>query len=341
MMRQFGRVRRATVSRSMPKVMKWWKCTTSGRIVLRNSTKALDQQRLAQLVPPMIVVPAEEQEFVLPAVEAGDASARLEQTQDVLSSVEASRTGLDVGPFAQFLEQFVSDLLCAAAHKFGMMQADQQNLGHLCLTASGLPAAVASRSVFFAGCALAICGRGSGTAATTGTSGTTGAAWTTATAWPSCSNLCRGVRPTRSGTIVDFPGAREQPAVQQRPAFMLRQPARAFPLEMPHSQIVQPGRDTCLQALQAQIGVLVMTEHIILGEAAELFEPGTVDRDEGPGDRGHRPRCRVNCAAQNGRALAVMLHANQVSTGDRRPAPVWTPTSTSKYMPPCISVPSS
>ena len=103
------------------------------------------------------------------------------------------------------------------------------------------------------------------------------------------------------------PGTGEQPAVDQRTAFVLRQPAGALALQVPHRHVVQPDRCAGLQTLQAEVGVLVMSEHVVVGEAAQLLEPGAVDRHECAGHRGHRPRLDI-LRRPGWRALAVMLH---------------------------------
>ena len=93
---------------------------------LQELDEGFHQQRLAGLVPPVIVVAAEEQEFVFPPVEPGDARARLVQAR--LGGVGGGQQeAAQVGPVAQRLEQLVADLLGAAAHQLGMEQADQQD----------------------------------------------------------------------------------------------------------------------------------------------------------------------------------------------------------------------
>lgn len=86
----------------------------------------------------------------------------------------------------------------------------------------------------------------------------------------------------------------------------------ALALEMPHPKIVHPGGFAGLQALEAEVRILIVTKHIILGEAAELFEPGAFHLDEGAGDGGYRPRLR-ELRRPKRRTLAIMLDTNQIS----------------------------
>src|ERR1700733_4949056 len=93
---------------------------------LQELDERFDQQRLTQLVPPAIVALAQKQVFVSLTIEAGDASAGLEQA-GIGCVQRGEQKALDVAAFAQFLEQFIRDLLGAATHQFGMELTDQQN----------------------------------------------------------------------------------------------------------------------------------------------------------------------------------------------------------------------
>ena len=87
---------------------------------------------------------------------------------------------------------------------------------------------------------------------------------------------------------------------------MWRQPGRPLALEMPEPDVLQPDRHPLFQAFEAQIGVLVMAEHEILGEAAELLEPVALGRDERPGHGGNWALAEELGAIRR-RALAVVL----------------------------------
>lgn len=70
------------------------------------------------------------------------------------------------------------------------------------------------------------------------------------------------LRPRTEQSRIDCrdPAAHEVPAVHQGSAFVLRRPPRPLALEVPHADVVQPGRETLPQAFKAQISVLVMIE---------------------------------------------------------------------------------
>src|SRR5579872_4262891 len=104
------------------------------------------------------------------------------------------------------------------------------------------------------------------------------------------------------------PAPREEPAVDQRPAFVLRQTRRALTFQMPKPDVVNPRRRPPRDALQAQIRILVVAEDEVLREAAEMLVPGALDRDESAGDRRYRTRAVEEYVAGRG-ALAVVLCA--------------------------------
>ena len=107
------------------------------------------------------------------------------------------------------------------------------------------------------------------------------------------------------------PAPIEQPSIDDRCSFMRRlAAARSLALEVPELDVVDPRRNALLDALQAEVGVFVVTEDILLAEAAERLEPVAGSGDEGARHRRHRPRME-ELAGERRRSLAVVLDAER------------------------------
>ena len=216
-------------------------------------------------MPPVVVLPAQEQELVRTSVEPRDPRTALVERR--LRLVHDGEQGhVDVVPLLQALEQLVADLLRAAADNLGVEDADQQDLHAAPFFARtragsdrrGMPFRIRSTP------ASSRRRRGAGHGR--------------------CGNAVRGTAAaSRMIGLVGFgsvqavgddfaPRPGEQPAVDQGSALMHRQAMRSLALQMPQTNIVDPRDDARLDALQAQVGILVMSEHVVFGESAELLD---------------------------------------------------------------------
>ena len=48
---------------------------------------------------------------------------------------------------------------------------------------------------------------------------------------------------------------------------------RALAFQVPHADVLEPGRHAFLDALQAQVSVLVMAKNKIFGKSSEFLKP--------------------------------------------------------------------
>ena len=86
----------------------------------------LQQKNVRCLVPPVVVLAAQEQELAVAAVEPGDPRAAL--VQRGLRFIDRGEQGhVDLVSLLQALEQLITDLLRTAADDLGVKQADQQD----------------------------------------------------------------------------------------------------------------------------------------------------------------------------------------------------------------------
>jgi hypothetical protein len=124
---------------------------------------------------------------------------------------------------------------------------------------------------------------------------------------------------------------------------MGRLTSRSLAFKMPHANVLQPRGCAFLNALEAKVGVLVMAEYKVLGESRRVVRTMIAFYgDKCTRDCGNRARSSVNCDGVRSE-LPCRNAPFDISASERGvPSPLQdNPTSTSKYIPPCISEPSS
>ena len=77
-------------------------------------------------MPEKIVVPAQEQKFIFPAVETRDARARLEKRR-IAPIGGGQKKRLYARLLLEPLEQLIATLLRPTTHQLGMVKTDEQN----------------------------------------------------------------------------------------------------------------------------------------------------------------------------------------------------------------------